>query len=294
MIVDMETFKSAKYRVEGNREIELADFPHQVKPLYRSPKNHKKVLENLREDINELQRMMYAHDRYGLLLIFQALDAAGKDSTIRNVITGVNPHGVSVHAFKRPTEEELDHEFLWRSQKYLPRRGQIAVFNRSYYEEVLIVKVHPEIITKTQRLPQGAMEDLWKGRYQSIREHEAHLVRNGTRVLKFYLHLSRDEQRARFISRIDEAEKNWKFNEGDVKERGFWNDYQRAYEQAINETAMPEAPWYVIPADDKLNARMMVAKIIKEEMEKWHMEYPVVTDERRLELERYREMLVGD
>jgi len=238
--------------------------------------------------------MMYAHDRYSLLCIFQAMDAAGKDGTIRNVISGVNPHGVSVHSFKRPSEEEIDHEFLWRSQDHLPRRGHISIFNRSYYEEVLVVKVHPEIVTNYQRLPAESLEDVWAGRYQSIRDHEAHLVRNGTRVLKFFLNLGKDEQRERFVDRIDEPEKNWKFNEGDVKERGFWDDYQKAYEKAVNETATPEAPWYVIPADDKKNMRLIVSRIIRDELESLEMSYPKVSDERRAEMQGFREMLLGE
>jgi PPK2 family polyphosphate:nucleotide phosphotransferase len=251
-------------------------------------------MKDSRKEMNELQEMMYAHDRYSILCIFQAMDAAGKDGTIRKVMSGINPHGVSVHSFKRPTEEEIDHEFLWRSQDHLPRRGHISIFNRSYYEEVLVVKVHPEIVRNYQRLPEENLEEVWKGRYASIRDHEAHLVRNGTRVLKFFLNLGKDEQRDRFVARIDEQEKNWKFNEGDLKERGFWGDYQTAYEEAINETATLNAPWYVIPANDKKNTRIIVSNIIRKEMESLDMEYPQVSDERRAELLEYRAGLLKE
>jgi len=285
---------ASDYRIDGSEPLVLAERPHAIDKFYDDKADYKKQIRDSRDAINELQRMMYAHDRYSLLCVFQAMDAAGKDGTIRNVISGVNPHGVSVHSFKRPSEEEIDHEFLWRSQDHLPRRGHIAIFNRSYYEEVLVVKVHPEIVTKFQRLPAGSLENIWTGRYQSIRDHEAHLARNGTRVLKFFLNLGKDEQRDRFVDRIDEPEKNWKFNEGDVKERGFWGEYQKSYEEAINETATPEAPWYVIPADDKKNMRLIVSRIICDELESLEMNYPEVSEERRAEMQRFREMLLGE
>lgn len=287
-------FSASDYRIDGSEPLVLAERPNAVDRIYDDKSDYKKQIRDSRDAINELQRMMYAHDRYSLLCVFQAMDAAGKDGTIRNVISGVNPHGVSVHSFKRPSEEEIDHEFLWRSQDHLPRRGHIAIFNRSYYEEVLVVKVHPEIVTKYQRLPVESLENIWTGRYQSIRDHEAHLARNGTGVLKFFLNLGKDEQRERFVDRIDEPEKNWKFNEGDVKERGFWGGYQKAYEEAINETATPEAPWYVIPADDKKNMRLIVSRIICDELESLEMNYPEVSDERRAEMQRFREMLLGE
>lgn len=282
------------FRVDGSAPLKLAERPNSVERLYEDKSDYKKQMKKSREALNDLQEMMYAHDRYSLVCIFQAMDAAGKDGTIRSVMSGINPHGVSVHSFKRPSEEELDHEFLWRSQDHLPRRGHISIFNRSYYEEVLVVKVHPEIVTKYQRLPEEKLEDIWSGRYASIRDHEAHLARNGTRILKFFLNISKDEQRDRFVARIDEQEKNWKFNEGDVKERGFWDDYQKAYEEAINETATPDAPWFVIPADDKKNMRIMVSQIIKDELESMKMCYPEVTEEQRAELQGFRDMLMGD
>jgi len=287
-----QEISTADYRVDGSKKIKLADLPNAVDPSYAGKSDYKKQLREGREALDDLQRMMYAHDHHGLLCIFQAMDAAGKDGTIRNVFSGVNPHGISVHPFKRPSEEEIDHEFLWRSQDHLPRRGHISIFNRSYYEEVLVVKVHPEIATKYQRLPAESLENLWEGRYASIREHEAHLARNGTRILKFFLNIGKDEQRDRFVARIDEPEKNWKFSEGDVKERGFWDDYQKAYEEAINETASPEAPWYVIPANDKKNMRLIVSKIIREELESLDMSYPEVNEDRRGELALFRENLL--
>jgi len=282
------------FRIDGSEPLVLGDRANEVEKFYEDKSDYKKQIRDSRDALDELQQMMYAHDRYGLLCVFQAMDAAGKDGTIRNVITGINPHGVSVHSFKRPSEEEIDHEFLWRSQDHLPRRGHISIFNRSYYEEVLVVKVHPEIVMKYQRLPEECLDEVWKGRYQSIREHEAHLVRNGTRVLKFFLNLSKEEQCDRFVARIDEPEKNWKFSEGDVKERGFWDDYQKAYEEAINATATKEAPWYVIPADDKKNMRLIVSQIIREEMESFEMSYPEVSDERRAEMKGFREKLTGE
>jgi len=282
------------YRVDGSEPFDLSAREHRVESLYEDKSDYKKQMKESRKVLNDLQEMMYAHDRYSVLCIFQAMDAAGKDGTIRHVISGINPHGVSIHSFKKPSEEEIDHEFLWRSQEHLPRRGHIGIFNRSYYEEVLVVKVHPEFVTKHQRLPEENLESLWRGRYASIREHEAHLERNGTKVLKFFLNLGKDEQRDRFVARIDEQEKNWKFNEGDVKERGFWMDYQREYERAIQETARPEAPWFVVPADDKKNMRIIVSNILRQELEKLPMNYPVVSEERREELLKYREMLMGE
>jgi PPK2 family polyphosphate:nucleotide phosphotransferase len=225
------------------------------------------------------------------------MDAAGKDGTIRAIMSGVNAHGVAVHAFKQPSAEELDHDFLWRTTKRLPQRGQIGIFNRSYYEEVLVVRVHPEIVLKHQRLPRGRTDDLdalWESRFESIRDFEKHLWHNGTRVLKFFLHLGRAEQRDRFIDRIDEPEKNWKFSAGDVAERGYWADYQRAYEAAINATATRRAPWFVIPADDKKTMRLIVAQAIIEALQSLDMHYPQVTDERRAELKGYREQLLKD
>ncbi|MEJ6643149.1 MAG: polyphosphate kinase 2 family protein [Akkermansiaceae bacterium] len=281
------------FRIDGKSPLKLSGFPNKIDPLYKDKKDYSKQLGRLTEEIDELQQMMSANDHDSLLLVFQAMDAAGKDGTIRNVLSGVNPHGVNVHSFKRPSEEEIDHDFLWRSMACLPRRGQVSVFNRSYYEEVLVVKVHSEIFTKYQRVPKEHHENVWEGRYASIKEHEAHLTRNGTRVVKFFLNVSKVEQLDRFVSRIDESDKNWKFNESDVEERKFWDQYQVAYEEAINATATVEAPWFVIPADDKKTMRLLVAGVIRDEMKALGLSYPEVSETRGAELKAMRETLVG-
>lgn len=225
-------------------------------------------------EIAELQQQLYAHDRYALLLVFQAMDAAGKDGTIRAVLSGVNPAGCHVASFKTPSAEELDHDFLWRTTRHLPERGRIGVFNRSYYEEVLVVRVHPAFLEK-QRLPNGVdKKGFWQGRYESIREHERHLARNGTVILKFFLHVSKDEQRKRFLSRLEEPEKHWKFSEGDLAERECWDEYQQAYEEALNETSRPWAPWYAIPANNKDYMRLTVAEIVRDTLKSLDLEYP--------------------
>ena len=264
------------------------------KPPYSDKSDYKKKLGKLQGAIDERQQIMYADDRRSLLVVFQAMDAAGKDGTIRRVFSGVNPHGVAVHDFKKPTEKELEHDFLWRTIRDLPRRGQIGVFNRSYYEEVLVCQVHPPIITAVQKLPHdltsdaAALKKLWVGRYASIREHEAHLARNGTRVLKFFLNVSKDEQANRFRARIDEPEKNWKFNEGDVAERAHWDAYMKFYDKTLAETDSDEAPWYILPADDKKAMRLLAAQIVLETLEDMEMEYPEVSENRRAELLGYR------
>ena len=241
--------------------------------------------------------MMYAHDRHAMLLVFQAMDAAGKDGTIKRVMSRVNPHGVSIDAFKKPSEEELDHDFMWRTTIKFPKRGTIGIFNRSYYEEVLVVKVHPKIVTDYQRIPKNLtidLDKLWQQRYEDIRNLELYASRNGIHVVKFFLNISRDEQRDRFLARLNTPEKNWKFAEGDVKERGYWNDYMKAYEEAINETAAPHAPWYVIPADDKNNMRLIVAQVILKHLKELDMKFPEVSEERIAEFEKFREMLEND
>lgn len=285
------------FTVTGARKVRLADFPHAVDDVYRDKDDYRDLLEEFQEEIDDLQRMMYAQDRHSVLLIFQAMDAAGKDSTIRHIMSGVNAHGIAVHAFKQPSDEELDHDFLWRTTKALPQRGRIGIFNRSYYEEVLVVRVHPEILTRYQKLPReltADIESVWPQRYASIRDLERHLALNGTMVLKFFLNVSRDEQRERFIARIDEPEKNWKFSEGDVKERAYWDDYMRAYEDAINATATAQAPWFVIPADDKRNMRLIVSQVILERLAALNLHYPQVSEARRQELQRFRAILRDD
>ncbi len=254
----------------------------------------KKQLAKLIDEIADLQRVLYAHDRYAILLIFQAMDAAGKDSTIRAVMSGINPAGCQVFSFKQPSPEELDHDFLWRTTKCLPERGRIGIFNRSYYEEVLVVRVHSEFL-KSQKLPAAVdLENIWQQRFESIRDHEKHLARNGTIILKFWLNISKKEQKQRFLSRIDEPRKNWKFSAGDVHERRFWRKYMAAYQNAVNATSKPWAPWYAIPADDKPFMRLTVAEIIAKSFEKLDLKYPTVGNRQRAEFSEMRMMLENE
>lgn len=256
-------------------------------------KKCEKRLQKSVEKLEDLQRMLYAQDKYAMLLIFQAMDAAGKDGTIRAVMSGVNPAGCQVFSFKQPSKEELDHDFLWRTGLRLPERGRIGIFNRSYYEEVLIVKVHPEFLGG-QNLPYIDPESLWEERYESIRDHEKHLAKNGTVILKFFLHVSKEEQRERFYSRLDEPEKNWKFAAGDVRERGFWDRYQQAYEDALSATSRPWAPWYAIPADDKPFMRMTVADLIVDSLESLGLAYPEVDPAERARFDEMRALLENE
>ena len=254
-------------------------------------KAYKKRLENLVDELDDLQRRLYASDKYSVLLVFQAMDAAGKDSTIRAVMSGVDPAGCQVFSFKQPSSEELDHDFLWRTAKSLPQRGRIGIFNRSYYEEVLVVRVHPEYLGG-QKLPfHVGLEELWQQRYESIRDHEKHLARNGTVILKFWLNVSRDEQRKRFLSRLDDQRKNWKFSAGDIDESKLWKDYMNAYEQALNATSRPWAPWYAIPADDKPSARLQVAETIVEALKSLDLQYPEVSERHLEEIGEMRNLL---
>jgi PPK2 family polyphosphate:nucleotide phosphotransferase len=241
--------------------------------------------------------MMYAHNRYGMVVIFQAMDAAGKDSAIGAIMSGVNPHGVRIHAFKRPTDTELEHDYLWRTQLCLPERGTIAVFNRSYYEEVLVVRVHPGILTGAQRIPEQYTRTpdlVWQQRYEDIRHLEQYLHRNGIEVVKIYLHMSRDEQRRRFLDRIAEPDKNWKFNAGDVDERAHWDAYMEAYTDCINATATPASPWYVVPADDKYNARLIAGRLILSRMQQLPISYPVLDAAHLAELEACKARLLQE
>lgn len=251
-------------------------------------------LKEAQERLDERQQILYAHDRRALLLVFQALDAAGKDGTIRAVMSGINPAGCQVHSFKAPSAEELDHDFLWRTTIRLPERGRIGVFNRSYYEEVLVVRVHPELLT-AQRLPRDAQaDDLWTERFESIRSHERHLARNGTVILKFFLNISPEEQRERFLSRLAEPHKHWKFSVSDVEERAHRDAYMDAYEEALRATSRPWAPWYAIPADDKPYMRMTVAEIIAETMARMDLHYPDIADADRRRFDDMRGLLEGD
>ncbi len=275
---------------DGSLRIDaLATTPPEWAP---SRKACRRQLAKITEETRELQRQFYADDRYSLLMVFQAMDAAGKDGTIRAVMSGVNPAGCQVFSFKRPSSEELDHDFLWRTARRLPERGRFGIFNRSYYEEVLVVRVHPEILGG-QRLPEPArLPELWEQRYESIRSHELHLARNGTIVLKFWLNISQDEQKSRLLRRIDDPTRNWKFEAGDLRERKLWPAYMEAYQDALNATSRPEAPWYAIPADDKAFMRLAVATVLRDTLSRLNLRYPEVSDEARAELAGHRAELV--
>lgn len=292
----MGNYNQKTFRVDGTEPFSIKKAPTRIKDVYDDKKEYEEMLAGSIRDLDEMQNMMYAHNRYGLLVIFQALDAAGKDGTIRHVLSGVNPAGIRVETFKRPTSLELEHDYLWRTTRMLPERGTITIFNRSYYEEVLVVKVHPEILTGTQLLPDELKADVgnvMENRYKDIRNFEKYLYRNGIRVVKFFLNISKKEQAERLIERIKDPGKNWKFEEGDVKERNYWDDYQKAFEDCINATATKKCPWYVIPADDKKNMRLIVGKIIGEEMKKLDMHYPETSPERAAELQQFIEIIEG-
>jgi len=281
-----------RFRVRPGERVRLKKWPTRVKPFYASKAESEELLARHVEKLAELQNLLYADDRYALLLVFQAMDAAGKDSCIKHVMSGVNPQGCQVYSFKHPSAEELDHDFLWRTQRALPERGRIGIFNRSYYEEVLIVRVHPEIL-RAQKLPRERLDEgeVWEDRYRSIADMEAHLHRNGTRIVKFFLHVSKDEQRERFLARIDEPDKNWKFSSKDVEERKYWKDYMRAYEDCLAATSTKRSPWYVVPADDKANARLIVSRIVVETLKRLDMSYPQPDPARRRELRALRRLL---
>ncbi|KAA0991089.1 polyphosphate kinase 2 family protein [Dyadobacter aurulentus] len=273
----MQDFDPADFRVDGTKKFDISKTKTRFKDIYDNKEDYEAQQREQAEALDELQTLMYAHNRYGLLVIFQAMDAAGKDGTIKHVLAGVNPVGIKIHSFKRPTETELSHDFLWRTNQVLPQRGTITIFNRSYYEEVLVVKVEPDILKESQKLPLELTEDLdkvWKHRYSDIRHLEKYLYRNGIRVIKFFLNVSKEEQAERLIERIEDPSKNWKFDEQDVKVRAKWDEYMNAYEECINATASEKAPWYVVPADDKKNMRLCVAKIIQEELKNMKMSYP--------------------
>jgi len=281
-----------KFRVQPGEKVQLSKWPTNVKPICKSKKQYQKLLGEQVEELSSLQRIHYASNRYALLLIFQGMDAAGKDGAIRHVMSGVNPQGCQVFSFKQPSAEELEHDFLWRTTSRLPERGRIGIFNRSYYEEVAIVRVHPELLLSQQlpdELPDAAT--VWKDRYRSIVDLEDHLHRNGTRVIKFFLHLSKEEQAKRFLDRIDEPEKNWKFGSADLRERKSWPLYMQAYESCIGATSTANAPWYIVPADDKHNTRLIVSQVVLEAFQELKMAYPTTTAKRRLELKSIRKQL---
>jgi PPK2 family polyphosphate:nucleotide phosphotransferase len=283
----------SRYRVPAGGRFALADAATVPPTDERDEARNEKRLKRARKRLRDLQRTLYADDRYAVLLVFQAMDAAGKDGTIRHVLRGVNPAGCQVTSFKQPSAEELDHDYLWRISRALPQRGRIGVFNRSHYEEVLVVRVHPEILS-AQRLPAVDLDAIWNDRLRAIADFERHLVENGTVIVKFFLHLSPQEQARRFVKRIDEADKNWKLSPSDVRERGYWDAYQHAYQEALAATSRPHAPWYAVPADDKPYMRRVVAEIVHDTMSRLPIAYPDVSAERREEMLRLREGLAQE
>ena len=274
--------KSKNFRAPPGEPIALKRWPTKVKPYCKTKKRYKKLLEEHIAGLSTLQDLHSASGRYALLLIFQGLDAAGKDGAIRHVMSGINPQGCEVFSFKQPSAEELKHDFLWRTTRQLPERGRIGIFNRSYYEEVLVVRVHPEMLL-AQGLPEELRNDkgIWKDRYRSIVDLEEHLHRNGTRIVKIFLHLSKAEQRRRLLERIDDPDRNWKFSSSDVRERSYWRRYVAAYEACLNATSTRHAPWFVVPADDKENARLIVSQIVLDSFNDLRLAYPRTTAKRR-------------
>ena len=284
--------KSKDFRVRPGKKVKLTDWPTMVKPFCSSKKEYQELLEAHVEKLSSLQHLHYASNRYALLLIFQGMDAAGKDGAIRHVMSGVNPQGCEVSSFKQPSADELEHDFLWRTTRRLPERGRIGIFNRSYYEEVLVVRVHPELL-RSQGLAEELRDEksIWKERYRSIVNLESHLYRNATRTIKVFLHLSQEEQRKRFLERIDEPDKNWKFSLADIHERKYWKHYMEAYEDCLNATSTHHAPWYVVPSDDKENARLIVSQIVLDALNELKMAYPKTTAKRWRELKSIRKLL---
>jgi PPK2 family polyphosphate:nucleotide phosphotransferase len=285
---------SKDFRVPEGDGVDLGKWPTLVDPVYESKTQYHEILEKHVAQLSEQQQLLYSSDRYAVLLIFQAMDAAGKDGVIKHVMSGVNPQGCQVFSYKHPSPAELQHDFLWRTTRDLPERGRIGIFNRSYYEEVLIVRVHRAIL-QSEGLADGPRHGkaLWHGRYRSIANLEKHLHDNGTRIIKFFLHISKEEQRKRFLARIDAPEKNWKFSLGDIEERKFWKQYMKAYGECLGATSTEDAPWYVVPADDKQNARLIVSRIILDTLQGLKMTYPKTTARRRKELLAIRRQLRG-
>lgn len=280
--------------IDSSKGIDIRSFPTEVELLYNDKTDYKKQLKSLTKKLDDIQEKMYAHNHYGALVIFQALDAAGKDSTIKAVFKRINPHGTVFHSFKRPTSIELDHDFMWRCFKKLPERGKIGVFNRSYYEEVLVAKVHPEIVTDYQLLPSNLTDNLdllFKNRYSDIKNFETYLNNNGIEVIKFFLNVSKEEQGKRLIDRIKKENKNWKFEDGDIKERALFEEYLNAFEMALNNTATKDSPWYVIPADDKYNMRLLIAEILHDRLGALPMNFPESNEQRQEELKKYIEVI---
>lgn len=278
--------------MEG-RKVELKKRPTIIKPFYKSKDQYKEILARHIDELSSLQNILYADNRYAILLIFQAMDAAGKDGAIKHVMSGVNPQGCQVFSFKRPSPEELDHDFLWRTTRELPQRGKIGIFNRSYYEEVLIVRVHPQIL-KGEQIPEDLLSSktIWEERYRSIRDLEKHLFYNGTRIIKFFLHISKEEQRQRFLKRLDDPSKNWKISPADIQERKFWKVYMKDYEACLSATSTTKSPWFIVPADDKENAHLIVSQTIVDTLKSLKMSFPQASAQRQKELLQMRKALL--
>jgi PPK2 family polyphosphate:nucleotide phosphotransferase len=291
----MKKINPDDFRVWPGRHVDLSKWPTKGKPVYTSKDEYEELLREHIEKLSEQQNLLYADNRYALLLIFQAMDAAGKDSSIKHVMSGVNPQGCQVFSFKHPSTEELQHDFLWNATRRLPERGHIGIFNRSYYEEVLIVRVHRQILNN-EDLPEEVVDKkhFWRDRYRSIVNLEDHLHRNGTRVVKFFLHLSKGEQKKRFLKRIDDPEKNWKFSADDIKERKYWKQYMKAYEECLSATSTHAAPWYIVPADDKENTGLIISRIVLDALESLKRAYPRTSPQRRRELQAIRKQLVKE
>ena len=284
--------RNDRFRVPTGERVHLGRWPTRVAPAYKSKKDYASLLRAHVEELSRLQSLLYACNRHALLVIFQAMDAAGKDGAIKHVMSGVNPQGCRVFSFRHPSAEELEHDFLWRTTRVLPERGRIGIFNRSYYEEVLIVRVHREIL-RGERLPDEPLDEkqFWQGRYRSIVDLEAHLARNGTRIVKLFLHVSREEQRKRLLARVEEPDKNWKVSLADLEERRFWKQYMTAYEACLTATSTPQAPWYVVPADDKHNARLIISSILHETLRGLRMSYPKLDARQQRALRAMRKQL---
>ena len=290
----MARIKSKDFLAIPGKKVNLNKRPTIVNPFYKSKEEYRQIIEEHVRELSSLQNLLYASSRHSLLLIIQAMDAAGKDSAIKHVMSGVNPQGCQVYSFKHPSMKELEHDFLWRTTLCLPERGKIGIFNRSYYEEVLIVRVHPEIL-QSEGVPHelDGQSKIWTDRYRSMVDLENHLHRNGTRIIKFFLHLSKTEQKRRFLKRIDNPEKNWKFSLADIEERKFWDDYMRAYEDCLRSTSTDRSPWYVVPADDKENAHIIISQIILDTLKGLKMRYPKTSPRRKKELHHIRRLLSG-
>ena len=284
--------KCDQFRVREGGKVKLKKWDTLVKPFYNSKEDYQDILKAHVAEMSSQQNLLYANGRYALLLIFQAMDAAGKDGAIKHVMSGINPQGCEVFSFKHPSATELAHDFLWRTVLCLPERGRIGIFNRSYYEEVLIVRVHPEIL-KAEDLPEELVnkDKIWEHRYESILHLEKHLHRNGTRIVKFFLHLSREEQRKRFLERINDPHKNWKLSSDDIRERNLWKDYTKAYEECLSATSTDRSPWYVVPADDKHNARLIISQVVLNTLKDLKLKPPQTTEGRQKELKAIRGVL---